>query len=37
MLTPFKYKPYLIKGTDTATGQNVGIITKIDPSSNMQR
>lgn len=25
------YKSYLIKGTDSATGQNVGIITKIDP------
>ena len=26
-----QYKPYLIKGNDTSTGQNVGILTKIDP------
>lgn len=31
------YKYYLIKGTDTATGQNVGIITRIDPFVNLQR
>jgi len=31
-----EYMPYLIKGTDTATGQNVGILTKIDPA-NLQR
>jgi exonuclease III len=31
------YKPYLIKGTDTATGQNVGLITRIDPITNLQR
>jgi exonuclease III len=31
------YKPYLIKGTDSATGQNVGIITKIDPTVNLYR
>jgi len=29
------YKPYLILGTDTATGQNCGIITKIDPQQNL--
>jgi len=27
------YKPYLIPGTDTATDQNVGIISRIDPES----
>ena len=31
------YKPYLIKGTDTSTGQNVGIITRIDPSIDLYR
>jgi hypothetical protein len=31
------YKPYLIKGTDSATGQNVGIITKLDPTVNLYR
>ena len=31
------YMPYLIKGTDTSTGQNVGIMTKITPNSNLYR
>jgi exonuclease III len=31
------YKPYLIKGTDTSTGQNVGVLTKIDPIMNLER
>jgi hypothetical protein len=31
------YISYLKKGTDTATGQNVGIITKINPSINLYR
>lgn len=31
------YKPYLKKGTDTSTGQNVGMITKIDPTINLYR
>lgn len=31
------YKPYLIKGTDTSTGQNVGMITRIDPNINLYR
>lgn len=31
------YKPYLIKGSDSATGQNVGIITKIDPIVSLYR
>ena len=25
------YNPYLKKGTDTSTGQNVGMLTRIDP------
>lgn len=29
---PDQYRPYLIKGTDTSTGQNVGLLTKVDPS-----
>jgi len=31
------YKSYLKKGTDSATGQNVGLLTKIDPSINLYR
>jgi len=31
------YKPYMIKGTDTATGQNVGFISRIDPTSAVTR
>jgi len=31
------YKSYLKKGTDTATGQNVGLLTKIDPLINLYR
>jgi exonuclease III len=31
------YNPYLKKGTDTATGQNVGILTRIDPLVNLYR
>lgn len=31
------YKPYLIKGTDTSTGQNVGMITRIDPRIDLYR
>jgi len=31
------YKPYLIPGTDTATDQNVGIISRIDPESALFR
>jgi len=30
-------KPYMIKGTDTATGQNVGFLTRIDPTANVWR
>jgi exonuclease III len=31
------YKAYLKKGTDTGTGQNVGMITRIDPFINLYR
>jgi exonuclease III len=31
------YMPYLIKGTDTSTGQNVGMITRIDPIVSLYR
>ena len=31
------YKAYLKQGTDTATGQNVGMITRIDPLINLYR
>lgn len=31
------YKPYLVAGRDHITGQNVGLLTRIDPVSNMLR
>ena len=31
------YNLYLKKGTDTATGQNVGMLTRIDPLTNLYR
>jgi exonuclease III len=31
------YNPYLIFGTDSATGQNVGLLSKITPLVNLQR
>ena len=31
------YNPYLIQGTDTSTGQNVGMLTKIDPLIDLYR
>ena len=31
------YMPFLKKGTDSSTGQNVGIITKINPTINLYR
>jgi exonuclease III len=31
------YLPYLKKGTDTSTGQNVGMLTRIDPLINLYR
>jgi len=32
-----KYLPYLVQGTDTATGQNVGILTRVDPIEDIKR
>jgi exonuclease III len=31
------YIPYLKKGTDSATGQNVGMITRVDPAISLYR
>jgi exonuclease III len=31
------YNPYMIKGKDTGTGQNVGMLTVIDPIINLYR
>jgi endonuclease/exonuclease/phosphatase family metal-dependent hydrolase len=31
------YMPYLKKGTDTSTGQNVGMLTRIDPIVSLYR
>jgi len=31
------YNPYLKKGTDTSTGQNVGMLTRIDPLVTLYR
>ena len=31
------YLPYLKKGTDSATGQNVGILTRVDPLKSLYR
>jgi len=31
------YNPYLKKGTDTSTGQNVGMLTRVDPAINLYR
>lgn len=31
------YTPYLIKGTDTSTGQNVGLITRVNPITSLYR
>lgn len=31
------YTPYLKKGTDTSTGQNVGMITRVDPEMDLYR
>jgi len=35
--TNTSYKPYLKKGTDTSTGQNVGMLTKLDPLVSLYR
>src|SRR5262245_60761844 len=31
------YRPFLVKGTDTATGQDVGLLTRIDPLGDQIR
>ena len=31
------YRPYLVQGKDTGTGQNVGMLTRIDPIANLTR
>lgn len=31
------YRAYLVRGTDNMTGQNVGILTRVDPISDLQR
>jgi len=31
------YSPYLIKGTDTSTGQNVGMLTRVNPTVSLYR
>lgn len=31
------YAAYIVKGTDTATGQNVGFLTRVDPTSTVLR
>ncbi len=36
-LTNTKYRPYLIQGTDSSTGQNVGMLTLVDPVENLYR
>src|SRR3546814_561955 len=33
----YNYAPYLKQGDDTATGQNVGIITRVDPVESLWR
>lgn len=36
-LNDTSYTPYLKKGTDTSTGQNVGMLTRIDPAKDLYR
>jgi len=31
------YNPYMVKGKDTSTGQNVGMLTVVDPINNLYR
>lgn len=37
LFDPELYRFYLLKGTDTSTGQNVALLTKIDPIANLKR
>lgn len=32
-----QYRVYMIRGTDTATGQNVALVTRVDPSTKLFR
>jgi exonuclease III len=32
-----QYQPYLLFGTDSSTGQNVGLLSKITPATDLQR
>lgn len=36
-MSDYGYYPYLKKGTDTATGQNVGMLTRINPTTDLTR
>jgi exonuclease III len=36
-LNGMNYLPYLLTGTDTATGQNVALLTRVDPTTNLAR
>jgi hypothetical protein len=36
-LADMGYLPYMVKGTDSSTGQDVGILTRIDPTSDLTR
>ncbi|GAB9477675.1 hypothetical protein Gpo141_00014796, partial [Globisporangium polare] len=36
-LGDFTYKPYLVRGTDTATSQNAALLTRVDPSVDLKR
>jgi endonuclease/exonuclease/phosphatase family metal-dependent hydrolase len=31
------YRPYLVRGTDTSTGQNSALLTRVDPIVDLQR
>ena len=33
----FGYRAYLVNGKDTSTGQNVGLLTRIDPADDVRR
>lgn len=37
VLNDSTYRSYLRQGTDTSTGQNVGMLTRIDPTMNLYR
>jgi len=36
-LAGYGYAPYMVEGKDTATGQDVGILTRIDPLESLYR